>query len=68
MEKKKTIDTVNDIYDKIEENRKKYQELMAKDDEVENAVKFNKKLNERMEKLGIKTCKYVPKENEDEQN
>lgn len=66
-EKTKKIDKENEIYDKVEENRKKYLDLMA-DDEVENAVKFNQKLNERMAKLGIKTCQYVPKESDDGQN
>lgn len=58
---------VNDIYDKIEQNRQKYLDLMAEDD-VENAIKFNQKLNERMAKLGIKTCKYTPKENDNGEN
>jgi hypothetical protein len=63
-EKNKQNDRVNDIYDKIEQNRQKYLDLMA-EDELENAVKFNQKLNERLEKLGIKTCKYMPKEDSD---
>lgn len=66
-DKIKKIDKENDIYDKVEENRKKYLDLMA-EDEVENAVKFNQKLNERLAKLGIKTCTYVPKEDDDGQN
>ncbi|MBQ7797695.1 MAG: hypothetical protein IJ371_01070 [Clostridia bacterium] len=66
-EKTKKIDKENEIYDKIEENRKKYQELMSQD-AVKNAVKFNQKLNERIDKLGIKACKYVPKENRDGEN
>ena len=72
MEEKNTqkdikVDKANDIYDKIENNRKKYLDLMAEDD-VENAIKFNQKLNERIAKLGIKTCKYTPKENADGEN
>lgn len=63
-EKNKQNDNVNDIYDKIEQNRQKYLDLMA-ENELENAVKFNKKLNECLEKLGIETCKYVPKEDND---
>ena len=63
-EKNKQNDNVNDIYDKIEQNRQKYLDLMA-ENELENAVKFNQKLNERLEKLGIETCKYVPKEDND---
>ena len=66
-EKNKQIDNVNDIYDKIEKNRQKYLDLMA-EDELENAIKFNQKLNERMAKLGIKTCNYIPKEDNDGKN
>ena len=62
MDNKK--DNINDIYDKIEQNRQKYLELMAKGDGVENAIKFNQKLNKRMEKLEVNTCKYLPKEND----
>ena len=61
------VDEVNDIYERIEQNRQKYLDLMA-EDEVENAIKFNQKLNERMAKLGIKTCKYTPKENDNGEN
>lgn len=66
-EKVEKVDRVNEIYDKIEENQQKYLDLMA-ENEVENAIKFNKKLNERMAKLGIKTCTYTPKENNDGQD
>ena len=66
-EKNKQIDNVNDIYDKIEQNRQKYLDLMA-EDELENAIKFNQKLNERLDKLGIKTCDYVPEEDNDGEN
>ncbi|MFQ6724421.1 MAG: hypothetical protein ACLRFE_03730, partial [Clostridia bacterium] len=60
-------DKQNEIYDKVEQNRQKYLDLMAEDD-VENAIKFNQKLNERLAKLGIKTCTYVPKEDNDGKN
>lgn len=66
-QKNKPVDRANDIYDKIEQNRQKYLDLMA-EDELENAVKFNQKLNERLEKLGIKTCEYVPEEDSDGEN
>ena len=66
-EKDNAVDKVNDIYNKIEQNKKKYLDLMV-DDELENAIKFNQNLNKRMEKLGIKTCQYVPKESDDGQN
>lgn len=66
MEEKNTpVDKTNEVYTKIEQNQKKYAELMANENAIENAIKFNAKLNERSRKLGIKTCKYVPKENED---
>ena len=65
MEENKSIDEVNDVYEKIEQNRQKYLDLMA-EDELENAIKFNQKLNERLEKLGINNiCVYVPKEDSD---
>jgi len=67
MVKNTKVDKQNKIYEQVEQNRKKYLDLMA-EDEVENAIKINQKLNERMAKLGIKTCKYVPKEDNDGQN
>ncbi len=67
MEDNKKIDKENEIYDKIEQNRQKYLDLMA-EDELENAIKFNQKLNERMDKLGIKTCQYMPKEDDNGEN
>ena len=67
MEENNKVASENEIYDKIEQNRKKYLDLMA-DDELENAIKFNQKLNERMAKLGINTCKYTPKEADDGEN
>ena len=66
-EKNKQIDNVNDIYDKIEKNRQKYLDLMA-EDELENAIKFNQKLNQRLDKLGIKTCDYTSEEDNDGEN
>lgn len=66
-EKNKKIDKENEIYEKIEQNRKKYLDLMAEDD-LENAIKFNQKLNERMAKLGIKTFDYIPEENDNGEN
>ena len=56
---------LNKVYDKVKENRKKYLKLMESENSIENAVKFNAKLNKRMEKLGVKTCKYVPRESDD---
>ena len=66
-QKNKPVDKANGIYDKIEHNREKYLDLMA-EDELANAIKFNHKLNERLEKLGIKTCDYVPEEGDDGEN
>ncbi len=56
---------INKIYDTIEQNKKKYDKLMESENGVENAIKFNRKLNERIAKLGINTCKYEPKEDDD---
>ncbi len=61
----KKTDKINEIYDNIEQNQKKYQQLMSGDNAVGNAVKFNAMLNKRMKKLGINTCKYVPAEDTD---
>lgn len=66
--KTKKTDKINKIYDKVEQNRQKYQELMTGENAIENAIKFNAKLNERLEKLGVKTCTYIPKEDNDGQN
>ena len=55
---------VNEVYTKIEQNQKKYLELMQGENAVKNAIKFNTKLNERREKLGIKTFVYTHKEDE----
>ena len=41
---------------------------MTGENAIENAIKFNAKLNERLEKLGVKTCTYIPKEDNDGQN
>ena len=63
MDEKKRADNVNDIYDKIEQNRQKYLDLMAEEGkELENAIKLNHKLNERTKKLGIQTCVYKAEE------